>query len=162
METNSYQNKQTYLSFKLKNELFAVNVNKVLEVLERQYITTIPQTPAFLSGVINFLGEVLPVIDIRRKFNMKEREENDKYVIIVLDLNIQGNLKLGAIVDGVRDVMELNDAELKEIPSVGYNYKSDFITGMRHTAGGFMMILDFDRLFSEDEIKYLEETTAVN
>ena len=162
METNTNHNKETYLSFKLKTELFAVNVNKVLEVLERQYITTIPQAPAFLSGVINFRGEVLPVIDIRRKFNMKDREENDKYVIIVLDLNIKGNLKLGAIVDGVRDVMELNDSELKEVPSVGYNYRSDFIIGMHQAAEGFMLILDFDRVFSEEEVKYFEETTVTN
>jgi purine-binding chemotaxis protein CheW len=158
MITNTFKNKRTFLSFKLKNELFAVSVPCVLEVLEKQAITTIPKTPDFFAGVINFRGEVLPVIDIRKKFNMPDRGENEKFVIIVLELNMNGNLQIGAMVDSVKDVMELSEEELKDIPKVGFHYNSEFIEGMYPTADGFMMLLNFSKILSEEEIKHIEET----
>lgn len=160
MATNSIINKQTYLSFRLMNELFAVSVYKVLEVLEKQAITTIPKAPDFLAGVINFRGEVLPVIDIRKKFNMTDREEDEKYVIIVLDLCINGNFQVGAMVDGVNDVVEFSNDQLKDVPKLGYSYNSEFINGMYHSNDGFVMILDFEKIVSEEDIKITEEPVS--
>jgi len=160
METQ--QDKQTYLSFKLNNELFAVNVNKVLEVLEKQHVTKIPRAPAYVNGIINFRGEVLPVIDARKKFLMPEREAHLKYVIIVLDLEKDnGTYRLGAIADGVKDVMEINEHEIQEVPKLGMNYNTEFIKGTIYTDNGFMMLLDVDKVFSHEEIELVTHLSEV-
>jgi len=125
MET---QAKQAYLSFKLNNELFAVSTFKVLEVLEKQHITQVPKAPEYVMGIINFRGEVLPVIDTRRKFKMPPRAENQKFVIMVLDLQLNNErYQLGAVADGVKDVFEIGEHEIKEVPKMGLNYNTDFI-----------------------------------
>jgi purine-binding chemotaxis protein CheW len=147
--------KQAYLSFRLNDELFAVSAFKVLEVLEKQNITAIPRAPEYIRGVINFRGEVLPVIDTRRKFNMGGAEYT-KFVIIVLDLQISGEaIQLGAMADGVKDVFEADDSEIKDVPSMGCSYNPKFLKGMINTAKGYIMLLDIDHVFSEDEIEMI-------
>ncbi len=160
---NQAQNKQAYLSFKLDNELFAVSAFKVLEVLEKQHITKVPKVPEYVMGIINFRGEVLPVIDTRKKFRMPARDEKSKFVIIVFDLKIgNDSLVLGAVADTVKDVIELESKDIKEVPKMGLNYNSDFILGMIHTDSGFIMLLDVDRVFSEEDVKlFLDDKTIV-
>jgi len=152
-------NKDSYLSFKLGNEIFAVSVHKVLEVLEIQNVTKVPNTPEYVRGVINFRGDILPVIETRRKFNMPEIESDKKTVIIVLDLILnEKQVKLGAIADGVRDVLEIKQTDIKMVPHMGSRYNSNFIEGMIKTDAGFLMILDIDKVFSEEEVTLVDET----
>lgn len=159
----SDQNKIHYLSIKLNNELFAVNVHKVLEVLQKQQVTNVPNVPDFIKGVINFRGEILPVIEARQKFNMPSRGENEKYVIIVLDLKTdERNLMLGVIADGVNDVLEISDTEIKDVPDMGANYNIEFISGMIQVDTGFLMLLNVDRIFSSEEISIIQNTELQN
>lgn len=147
---------ESYLSFTLENETFAVNVHKVLEVLEKQHITKVPNAPHYIKGVINFRGEVIPVIESRDKFNMSPRTSDDKVVIIVLDVKkATGNLMVAAIADQVQDVLEIQPEDIAAVPEMGSNYNTEFIIGMVKADEGFMMILDTDRIFSEDEIALL-------
>jgi len=160
MEDHSHT-RQAYLSFKLNNELFAISTFKVLEVLEKQHITQVPKAPEYVKGIINFRGEVLPVIDMRKKFMMNELDENQKFVIIVLDLKLNDeSYQLGAIADGVKDVIEIDDKEIKEVPKMGLNYNTEFIMGMLHVDAGFVMILDVDKVFSLADVAAIHTETV--
>lgn len=155
-----HQELESYLSFMLENETFAVNVHKVLEVLEKQHITKVPNAPHYIKGVINFRGEVIPVIESRDKFNMSPRTDNDTIVIIVLDVKKKDhNLIVAAIADEVRDVLEISKTQIAPVPEMGSNYNTEFILGMVKSGEGFMMILDIDKIFTEDEIKLMQKQT---
>ena len=148
--------KQAYLSFKLNNELFAVNAFKVLEVLEQQDITEIPQTPDYVLGVINFRGEILPVFDTRVKFNMPAREARQKFVIVVLDLIVDGQKVLvGTTADGVKDVIEVDEKEIKEVPEVGSSFNIEFLDGILHRDNGFIMMLNVDKVYAAENVDLL-------
>ena len=158
METME-QTQNHYLSIKLSDELFAINVNKVLEVLQKQHITKVPNVPEFIKGVINFRGEIVPVIEARQKFNMAERENKDKYVIIVMELKVKElTILIGVIADGVRDVIELSKEDIKDVPEMGTSYNTEFLQGMIKLDNGFLMLLNVDRVFSSEEINMIKNT----
>lgn len=143
----------SYLSFILEEEVFAVNVQKVLEVLEYQKITKVPRTPDYMLGVINFRGEILPVIDSRQKFAMEKAQVDARTVIIVLDLTLNGNsITIGALADSVKDVLEIRDDDIKPVPELGNKYDTQFLKGMIKSEDGFIMILDAERIFSTEEL----------
>lgn len=152
-------NKQTYLSFCLAEETFAVSVYKVLEVLEIQHITKLPRTPKYVRGMIDFRGEVIPVIDTRLKFKMENREDTAKTVIIVLELLLdeEEEFILGILADSVKDVIEVDASEIKKIPDAGSRYSSNYVKGMIHGKDYFTIILDIDKIFSAKDIQLLNE-----
>ena len=147
--------KSSYLSFLLDKGIFAINVSKVLEVLEKQPITFVPDTPKHIVGVLNFRGEILPVIEMRLKFNMPSGNL-EKFVIIVLELMINGKPQIfGAIVDSVVDVIEIYNNTIKSVPEMGSNFNPEYISGMIKSDKGFIMFLNIDKVFSHDEIKLI-------
>jgi purine-binding chemotaxis protein CheW len=144
---------QTYLSFKMSEELFAINVSKVINILEIRQITKVPKTPVYMKGVINLRGTVLPVVDLRIKFGLPEKENTVDTSIIVLNIEKDGEtIMLGTLVDAVREVLELKDDEIAPSPSIGTKYNSGFIQGMYRMEEHFIMILDIDKIFSVDDI----------
>lgn len=162
MKTVLSETKEHFLSIKLDNELFAVSVHKVLEVLQKQHVTKVPNVPEFIKGVINFRGEILPVIEARQKFNMPDRAENEKFVIVVIDLVVnQKQIMLGVIADGVNDVLELSENDIKEVPEMGTNYNSEFLDGMVKVDSGFLMLLNVDKVFSSEEINLIKDSQLV-
>lgn len=162
MNAKLNQSKEHFLSIKLNDELFAITVHKVLEVLQKQNITVVPNVPKFIKGVINFRGEILPVIEARQKFNMPERPEDEKYVIIILDLKVKDKeLMLGIIADGVKDVLELPKDALKEVPDMGSNYNTEYLLGMVQVEDKFLMLLDVDKIFSTEEVNLIQRTEQV-
>lgn len=158
---------QTYLSFKMSEELFAINVSKVINILEIRQITKVPKTPVYMKGVINLRGTVLPVVDLRIKFGLPEKENTVDTSIIVLNIEKDGEtIMLGTLVDAVREVLELKDDEIAPSPSIGTKYNSGFIQGMYRMEEHFIMILDIDKIFSVDDIVDVkdfssEETSTV-
>lgn len=159
MDTETLQTKSHYLSIKLDEELFALSVHTVLEVLEKQHVTKVPNVPEFIKGVINFRGEILPVIEARQKFNMPQRPTDAKYVIVVLDLKIKDrNLQIGIVADGVNDVLELDSNEIKSVPEMGTNYNTEFLSGMVKIDSGFLMLLNVERVFSSEEINLINNS----
>lgn len=151
----------SFLSFKLAEESFAVHVNEVLNILEMTKITTIPNAPNYLKGVINLRGMVLPVVDARLKFNMKELEYTANSCIIVMDLNSDdGIIHVGFIVDQVLEVLELESSQIEPPPTLGTNYKSEFITGMAKNQDSFVMLLNMSKIFSISEINLLKSENA--
>lgn len=158
---NQKKQSGSYLSFKLGNELFAVNVNDVLNILEMTKITAIPNAPRYLRGVINLRGMVLPVVDARLKFNMEEMEYTHNTCIVVMDLDSGKELiHVGFIVDQVMEVLELSDKQIEPPPNLGANYTSEFITGMAKADEAFVMLLDMSKIFSISEIGLLRSENS--
>lgn len=158
MEKNT-KRKNTFLSFGIGKETFAVSVSKVLEVLEKQYVTEIPNVPSYIKGVINFRGNIIPVIETRTKFNMPERSKTEKYVIIVFDLKIEDKKTvIGAITDKVNDVLTFDHAAIQNVPELGLKYNTEFIEGMIKNNEGFTMILNIDKVFSKEEVNFINSS----
>lgn len=144
---------ETYLSFTLGEEVFAINVSKVINILELKPITKVPRTPNFMKGVINLRGTVLPVIDLRLKFGLPEKEATVDTSIIVLNIVKDGDeVLLGILVDAVKEVLEFKTEEIAPSPSIGTKYDSSFIQGMWRVDDSFIMVLDINRVFSIEEI----------
>jgi len=149
---------KTYLSFKLDDEVFAINVSGVLNILEMKHVTKLPNSPGYLKGIINLRGTVLPVVDFRIKFGLPENVFSADTKIIVLSITKNGEpVLLGVIVDSVSEVLEFSPEEILPPPSIGTKYNSGFITGLWRLEDGFMMILDIDKIFSTDEIVDVKE-----
>ena len=149
---------QSYLTFHLGEEVFAANVDKVLEILEVPKITHVPCAPEFLRGVINLRGTVLPVIDTRLKFGLPSVDDNINTCIIVLKVNVEENeIIVGATVDSVQEVAEINSNQIQAPPSIGSKYKSEFISGMVKREESFAMILNLNLVFSTTESSLLNE-----
>lgn len=149
---------QSYLTFRLSDEIFAANVSKVLEILEIPKITKIPRSPAFMRGVVNLRGSVLPVIDMRARFELAAAADSINTCIIVMNITIGSqNIVLGAVVDGVQEVMEINPGSVQLAPTVGTKYRSGFIEGMVKLNDQFIMVLNLDLVFSNEEAVLLKE-----
>lgn len=151
----------SYISFMLGDEYFAINVAKVLNILQLVQITKVPTAPDYMKGVINLRGTVLPIIDIRMKFGMDPIEYKRDTVILVLNVEIDGEVvNAGILVDSVKEVFELQKAEILPPPGIGSKYKSKFIDGIyKMSDEKFVMLLDIDRIFSTDEIVMMQEST---
>lgn len=154
-KTNSTVN--SYLTFQLGDEIFSSHVEKVINILELVKITEVPRAPKFMKGVINLRGSVLPVVDARIKFGMDETQSTKDTCIIVCEVKMENeDLRIGAIVDAVKEVVEVSDAEILPPPGLGSKYKSEFITGVIKRGDDFIMNLDMDKAFSTDEIMTLK------
>ena len=151
----------SYLSFKLGDEEFAAHASKVLNILELTKITTVPRAPEYMKGVINLRGTVLPVVDTRIKFGMTPTEYTANTCIIVMDIVVDNEaIQLGALVDAVQAVIEINPNQIMPAPSIGSKYQRQFIEGVTSIDDKFVMILDMDAIFSTDDLTSLMEGTA--
>ena len=142
-----------YLTFKLGQEVFAIEVAKVREVLDLTTITTIPRTPEFMAGVINLRGSVVPVVDLRLCFEMTKTESTRNTCIVVVEVLLDGeSTVIGALADSVEEVIDLEPEQIQPAPKIGTQIRTDFIKGLGKRESGFLMILDIDRVFSAEEI----------
>jgi purine-binding chemotaxis protein CheW len=142
-----------YLTFELDKETFALDVAKVREILDSPTITKVPQTPEYMRGVINLRGSVVPVIDLRLKFNMAETEQTVNTCIIVVEIAVEGEqIILGALADSVQEVIDLEPEQIEPAPRIGTKLNTDFIKGMGKHNEQFIMILDIDKVFSAGEL----------
>ncbi len=145
-----------YLTFKLDNEVFALDVATVREVLDFTNVTKIPRTPEFMRGVINLRGSVVPVIDLRLAFGMSATEKTVNTCIIVMEVRLDGETAIvGALADSVEEVIDLEPEQIEAAPRLGTSIKTDFIRGMGKRESNFLMILDIDRVFSADHLSDL-------
>jgi len=159
MEKESRQ----YLTFRLAQETFAVDVAKVREILDFVAITKVPQTPDFMRGVINLRGSVVPVVDMKLKFGMEPTEKTVNTCIIVLEVIIENETTIvGALADSVQEVVELDPSQIEPPPRIGMKLSIDFIKGMGKLNDDFVIILDTDKIFSFDEGTVLAEMADSN
>jgi purine-binding chemotaxis protein CheW len=153
MSVASISTTTQYLTFKLDEEFFAIDVAQVREILDLTTITKVPQTPEFMRGVINLRGSVVPVIDMRMKFGMPKTESTVNTCIVVLEVSLDNEMAVfGALVDSVQEVFELEPEQIEPPPKIGIRLKTDFIRGLGKRDNVFIIILDVDRIFSSDEL----------
>ena len=153
MENNIISDLNSYLTFQLDNEYFAINVGNVSKIEEMTSITRIPKAPAFIKGVFNLNGRVIPVIDTRLKFGMNPKSDTTNTCILVVSAQIQDEaINLGMIVDSVSHVIEVNDSEIMPPPGIGSKYTSEYIRGVFNFHDNFVMIINMDILLSNVEL----------
>ena len=147
-----------HLTFKLDEEVFALDISKVREVLEFTSVTKVPRTPDFMCGVINLRGGVVPVVDMRLKFGMPQAEKTVNTCIIIVEVELDGeSTVLGALTDSVQEVFEFEPEQIEPAPKIGTKLKTDFIKGMGKRDDQFIMILDIDKVFSSDELAIVQD-----
>jgi len=164
MSVSDITETRQYLTFRLGQEVFALDVAKVREVLDQTPITAIPRTPPFMSGVINLRGAVVPVVDLRLCFEMAKTESTRNTCIVVVEVVLDGEATvLGALADSVEEVIDLEPEQIEPAPRIGTRIHTDFIRGMGRRETQFVMILDIDRVFSAEDmsaIRAQERTEA--
>ena len=150
-----------YLTFKLADEVFALDISKVREVLDFTTITKVPKTPEFMRGVINLRGSVVPVVDLRLKFGMSRTEKTVNTCIIITEVTVDSETAvLGALADSVPDVMDLDPDHIEPAPKIGTHLNTEFIRGMGKRDNTFVIILDIDKVFSTDELALVQAEQA--
>lgn len=151
-----------YLTFTLAEEQYAVEVYDVKEVLEYTTVTRVPRTQDFMRGVINLRGSVVPVIDLRLKFGMGETQKTIATSIIVMEVEIGGDkVTVGTLADSVQEVIDLDESQIEPPPQIGTRIRTEFIRGIGKQDERFIIILEIDRIFTEDELSaVVEEVVA--
>ncbi|MBF0193084.1 MAG: chemotaxis protein CheW [Magnetococcales bacterium] len=153
MDVESIENSSQLLTFFLDEELFAIDISKIREIIEFTKITTIPRTPAFMRGVINLRGSVVPVVDLREKFNMPIGENSVNTCIIILEIAIEDGITImGIIADSVQEVIKLEGDQVDNPPKLGTRLPSDFLVGVGKHGANIIMILNVDKILSAEEL----------
>ena len=146
-----------YLTFKLANEDYGIFLLKVREIIGMMPITSVPKTPAFIKGVINLRGKVIPVTDLRMRFDMPEADYTDRTCIIVVEVAGQDTaIQMGIVVDAVTEVLPVKAEEIEVPPEFGAKVDTRYILGMANMDGTVKILLDIDRVLTEDEIAEME------
>jgi purine-binding chemotaxis protein CheW len=141
-----------YLSFRLGKEDFAIQVLKVREIVGIQDITSVPQMPDYVKGVINLRGKVIPVVDLRLKFGLPEREYTQRTCIIVVQVHSAGvAIQSGIIVDEVSEVLNLAAGEIEDTPDFGEDVATPYLLGMAKAKDSVKMLLDVDQVLANSE-----------
>ncbi len=142
-----------YLTFMLGEEVYALDISKVREVLDYTSATRVPRMPAFMRGVINLRGAVVPVVDLRLKFGMTKTERKVNTCVIIVEATVDNETTLlGALADSVEEVIDLDAEQIEPAPRIGASLRTEYITGMGKQNDRFVIIIDVDRVFSAEEL----------
>lgn len=143
-----------YLTFGLAGEEYGIGILKVKEIIGILPITVVPQTPAYIKGVINLRGKVIPVIDLRLKFSLSAAEFTERTCIIVVEIVAAGRtILMGIVVDSVSEVLNIKAADIEATPSFGTKLDTEYILGMAKTGGSIKILLDIDKILSASELQ---------
>lgn len=142
-----------YLTFVLGSESYGLDILKVQEIRGYDAVTQIANTPAFIKGVINLRGKIVPIVDLRVKFNMGKVEYSEFTVVIILNL---GGRIVGIVVDGVSDVMRLDTSQIRGVPDIVASIDTQYITGLASVAEKMFILVDIERLMNSQEMALIE------
>lgn len=152
-----------YITFKLGDELFAIDVAQVREVLEVSRITKVPTAPEYMRGIVNVRGQSTPVVDLRRKFGLLPAGDTVNTRIIVMELTLEGEpVVLGGIADSVHEVIELDPGNIDPPPRIGMRWRTEFIQGLGKRGDDFIIMLDVNAVFSSEETAFAENFRLQN
>ena len=150
-----------YLTFALGHEEYGLEILKVREIIGYMAITAVPQTPHYVKGVINLRGQVIPVIDLRARFNMELAEITEESCIIVVEIHQNGrNFSTGLAVDRVEEVLDIDGANIEEAPQFGSSVNTDFILGMGKIGDSVKILLDIDQVLTREDISGFAGTSS--
>jgi len=149
---------EKYLTFVLAGEEYGIGILKIKEIIGMMPITTVPQTPEFVKGVINLRGKVIPVMDLRLRFGMEAIDYTERTCIIVVEIEgTAGTVQIGIVVDSVSEVLNIKGQDIEETPTFGTKLNTDYILGMAKVEGGVKILLDIDRVLSQEEVALLDK-----
>lgn len=152
---------QQYLTFVLGRETFALNILNIKEIIEYGQLTEVPRMPAFIRGVINLRGAVVPVIDMAARFDKPSAQITRKTCIVIIEVaHTEGTQVVGVMVDAVNEVVDIEPGNIEPAPSFGANIRADFIEGMGKIDGKFVIILNVNRVLSIEEVAALAGNTV--
>ncbi len=146
-----------FLTFILGDEIYGIEILKAREIIGLMDITTVPQTPEYMKGVINLRGKVIPVIDLRLKFSLPEEEHTQETCVIVVEVN---DTSIGLIVDRVSEVSDISGEEIENAPGFGQGIDTSFITGLGKVKDKIIILLDIETVLSSEELEMVEEITG--
>jgi len=147
-----------YLTFSLAEEEYGIGILKIKEIIGMMPITSVPRTPDYVRGVINLRGKVIPVIDLRLRFSMPEKEYTDRTCIVVVEIGGRAmELVIGIVVDSVSEVLNIKQEEIEATPAFGTSLDTDYILGMAKVDGGVKILLEIDTVLSNEEMAYLQD-----
>ena len=156
MVTEIIHGLDSYFTFRIGNELFAVNIGHVTKILEMTDITNVPNSPRYFKGIINLFGDVLPVFDGRLKFGFPEVKNTRNTCILIFVFELDGQLvRSGIVVDSVEKVVIFEPEQIKPAPQVGKGFNAEFIHGIATFNDEFVIILNLEKIFSEEEISLI-------
>ncbi|MCG6534094.1 MAG: chemotaxis protein CheW [Syntrophales bacterium LBB04] len=146
-----------YLTFSLAGEEYGIGILKVKEIIGMMVITMVPQTPAYVKGVINLRGKVISVMDLRLKFGLKAMDYTERTCIIVVEIAKDGlSVLIGIVVDSVSEVLNVKSVDIEDTPNFGSNLHTGYILGMAKVGGGVKILLDIDKVLAEEEAALME------
>lgn len=147
-----------YLTFSLAGEEYGIGILKIKEIIGMMPVTTVPQTPEFVKGVINLRGKVIPVVELRLRFGMDAADYTERTCIIVVEISgASGKIQIGIVVDSVSEVLNIKSEDIEETPTFGAKLNISYILGMAKMEGGVKILLDIDQVLSNEEIATLEK-----
>ncbi|AEJ20453.1 chemotaxis protein CheW [Gracilinema caldarium] len=147
-----------YLVFTIEKEFYAIPIVKVQEVIRFTPITPLHETSRFLKGVINLRGRIIPIIDMRLKFNLQEKPYTDRTVFIIVEiLGPREVSHIGMAVDAVQDVADIQEEQINRTPEVGFKFKSKYLLGIVQLTGRMVMLLNLDAILSTEEVVEIQE-----
>ncbi|WP_304226484.1 chemotaxis protein CheW [Gracilinema caldarium] len=150
-----------YLIFTIDRESYAIPIVKVQEVIRFTPITPLHETSRFLKGVINLRGRIIPVIDMRLKFNLAEKAYNDRTVFIIVEiLGTRDVSHIGMAVDAVQDVADIAEENINRTPEIGFKFKSKYLNGIVQLNGRMVMLLNLDAILSTEDVVEIQEQLA--
>lgn len=150
-----------YLTFRLAQEEYGLEILKVQEIIQLQAITRVPRTPPYVRGVINLRGKVIPVVDLRAKFGIEGTEDTERTCIIVVQIHAgEALLVIGILIDEVREVLDIRAENIEESPSFGSSVETEFILGMGKVNGQVKILLDIDRVLNATDAISLRSATG--
>lgn len=143
-----------YLTFVLAGEEYGLEILRVREIIGMMDITAVPRTPSFVKGVINLRGKVIPIVDLRAKFEMASTEQTEETCIIVVDI---GQVEMGVIVDKVSEVQDIAGGDIDDAPSFGVSVNTDFILGIGKSASRVTILLDIGKVLTQGDLAAVEQ-----
>ncbi|MBA4391996.1 MAG: chemotaxis protein CheW [Desulfobacca sp.] len=147
-----------YLTFSLAGEEYGISILKVKEIIGLMAITTVPRTPFYVKGVINLRGKVIPVADLRLKFEMEEMTYTERTCIIVVEIQGgAGNVLMGIVVDSVSEVLNIKNGEIEDTPAFGTEMDRGFILGMAKIGGGVKILLDINQVLGAEDLTMMDQ-----
>ena len=151
--TLAAEEEQQYLTFQLADEMFAIGILSIREIIEYGSVTEVPMTPSFIRGVINLRGAVVPVVDLAVRFGHLARDSTKRTCIVIVEIGSdQGSHEIGVVVDAVNEVLAISHGDIEPPPEFGAHVRSDFIKGMGKINDKFVIILDVNLVLSVDEV----------
>jgi len=157
-DTDIYDREGKYLTFTLDEEEYGIGIIKIKEIIGMMAITSVPQTPEFVKGVINLRGKVIPVVDLRLRFGLNAIDYTERTCIIVVEIDGHSEkVTIGVVVDAVSEVLNIKGDDIEDTPTFGTKLNTDYILGMAKMEGGVKILLDIDCVLSEHEISVFEK-----